>query len=84
MYKIIYFAGAVVLALAGCRNVETERRIENEFSLDGRWSFKLVANEGESPAGEFWRNGFDVLKWGVARPGSSMQRQRRRALWYNM
>ena len=63
MKKIIYLAGAVVLALAGCRNVESERRIENEFLLDGRWSFKLVANEVESPAGEFWRNGFDVSKW---------------------
>ena len=36
---------------------------ENEMKLDGKWSFKLLASEKESPADTFWGKDFDVSRW---------------------
>ena len=62
--KLKLFAGALaVLTLAGCCRVESAGARENEFSLDGKWRFRLLADEKTAPADEFWQKGFDVSGW---------------------
>ena len=62
--KLKLFAGALaVLTLAGCCRVESAGARENGFSLDGKWRFRLLADEKTAPADEFWQKGFDVSGW---------------------
>ena len=72
--KLKLIAGALaVLTLAGCCRVESARARENEFSLDGKWRFRLLADENTAPADEFWQKGFDVSGWDLIDVPSSWE-----------
>ena len=49
--------------LAACVTEDRMCERENEMKLDGKWSFKLLASEKESPADTFWGKDFDVSRW---------------------
>ena len=62
MRGLAIWASLLMLA-AGCVRFAPEQCGPRQFTLDGKWSFKLLPNERECPADSFWRDGFDVSRW---------------------
>lgn len=62
MRKFLSSIAAAAL-LSGCVCGPSSVSCGRELTLDGEWSFKLLATEKDEPADSFWKSGFDVSGW---------------------